>query len=53
MSRNRASPPPDTGDDWDTLWNLLTPDEQAKNNIKIALLDEIINTRLKSDMTQK
>ncbi|MDR1701488.1 MAG: helix-turn-helix transcriptional regulator [Sporomusaceae bacterium] len=42
------------GDDWDNLRNtLLTPEERAETDLKIALLGEIINARQASGLTQK
>ena len=42
------------GDDWDKLReNLLTPEERAATDIKISLLGEIINARVKQKLTQK
>jgi ribosome-binding protein aMBF1 (putative translation factor) len=50
--RNKAISP--VGDDWDTLReSLLTPEERAETDIKIALLGEIINARQSSGLTQK
>ena len=42
------------GDDWDDLRKtLLTPEERAETDIKVALLGEIINARQANGMTQK
>jgi len=42
------------GDDWDSLREtLLNPEERAATDVKIALLDEIINARQSSGMTHK
>ena len=42
------------GDDWDTLREtLLTPEERAATDIKVALLGEIINARQTQGFTQK
>ena len=42
------------GDDWDSLrQTLLTPEERAETDVKIALLGEIINARQASGLTQK
>ena len=42
------------GEDWDNLReSLLTPEERAETDIKIALLSEIISTRQASGLTQK
>ena len=50
--KNRAIPP--TGDDWDDLRNeLLTPEERAETDIKVAILGEILNARQASGLTQK
>jgi ribosome-binding protein aMBF1 (putative translation factor) len=50
--RNKAISP--VGDDWDALREtLLTPEERAETDIKIALLGEIINARQASGLTQK
>jgi DNA-binding XRE family transcriptional regulator len=50
--RNKGISP--IGDDWNTLREtLLTPEERAETDIKIALLGEIINARKSSGLTQK
>jgi DNA-binding XRE family transcriptional regulator len=50
--RNKSVSP--IGDDWDSLReSLLTPEERAETDIKIALLDEIIKARQSRGMTQK
>jgi DNA-binding XRE family transcriptional regulator len=50
--RNKSISP--IGDDWDNLRNsLLTPEERAETDIKIALLGEIINARQSQGLTQK
>jgi len=42
------------GDDWDNLRKaLLTPEERAETDIKVALLEEIINARQANGLTQK
>jgi ribosome-binding protein aMBF1 (putative translation factor) len=42
------------GDDWDTLRKtLITPEERAETDIKVALLGEIINARQANGLTQK
>jgi len=42
------------GDDWDDLREtLLTPEERAQTDIKVALLNEIINARKANGLTQK
>ncbi|GHT93088.1 putative HTH-type transcriptional regulator [Alphaproteobacteria bacterium] len=52
MSRNKAFPP--AGADWDDLRvELLTPEERAETDVKIALLSEIINARTDNGLTQK
>jgi DNA-binding XRE family transcriptional regulator len=52
MSRNKAFPP--AGTDWDDLrLELLTPEERAETDVKIALLSEIINARMDNGLTQK
>jgi len=50
--RNKAISP--VGDDWDDLREtLLTPEERAQTDIKVALLSEIINARQANGLTQK
>lgn len=50
--RNKPISP--VGDDWNNLREvLLTPEERAETDIKIALLGEIINARQTSGLTQK
>jgi len=50
--RNKAISP--IGDDWDALREtLLTPEERAQTDIKVALLNEIINARQTNGLTQK
>ena len=50
--RNKAISP--IGDDWDDLREtLLTPEERAQTDIKVALLNEIINARQANGLTQK
>jgi len=50
--RNKALSP--VGDDWDNLREtLLTPEERAQTDIKVALLNEIINARQANGLTQK
>jgi DNA-binding XRE family transcriptional regulator len=50
--RNKGVSP--IGDDWDTLREtLLTPEERAETDIKVALLGEIINARQENGLTQK
>ena len=50
--KNKISSP--MGDDWDILRkSLLTSEERAATDVKIALLDEIIHARKSSGMTQK
>jgi len=50
--RNKPISP--IGDDWDTLREtLLTPEERAQTDIKVALLSEIISARQASGLTQK
>ncbi|MDR1736534.1 MAG: helix-turn-helix transcriptional regulator [Oscillospiraceae bacterium] len=50
--RNKSISP--VGDDWDCLREaLLTPEERAETDIKVALLGEIVNARQSSGMTQK
>jgi len=50
--RNKAISP--IGDDWDDLREtLLTPEERAQTDIKVALLNEIINARHTNGLTQK
>jgi len=50
--RNKAISP--VGDDWDDLREtLLTPEERAQTDIKVALLNEIINARQANGLTQK
>jgi ribosome-binding protein aMBF1 (putative translation factor) len=42
------------GDSWENVRNtLLTPEERAATDIKIALLGEIINARQNNGLTQK
>ena len=42
------------GDDWDSLREtLLSPEERATTDVKIALLGEIISARQSSGLTQK
>jgi len=50
--KNKAITP--IGDDWDDLREtLLTPEERAQTDIKVALLNEIINARHANGLTQK
>jgi DNA-binding XRE family transcriptional regulator len=50
--RNKPISP--VGDDWETLREtLLTPEERAETELKLALLDEIINARRTNGLTQK
>jgi len=50
--KNKAISP--VGDDWDNLREtLLTPEEPAQTDIKVALLNEIINARQANGLTQK
>ena len=50
--RNKPISP--IGDDWETLREtLLTPEERAETDIKIALLGEIISARQANGFTQK
>ena len=50
--RNKPISP--IGDDWDTLREtLLTPEERAQTDIKVALLSEIISARQAIGLTQK
>jgi len=50
--RNKAISP--IGDDWDDLREtLLTPEERVQTDIKVALLNEIINARHTNGLTQK
>jgi len=50
--RNKAISP--IGDSWDDLREtLLTPEERAQTDIKVALLNEIINARHANGLTQK
>jgi len=50
--KNKAISP--VGDDWDDLREtLLTPEERAQTDIKVALLNEIINARQANGLTQK
>ena len=50
--RNKPISP--IGDDWDSLREtLLTPEERAETDVKVALLSEIINARQSSGLTQK
>ena len=50
--RNKVLSP--LGDDWDDLREtLLTPEERAQTDIKVALLSEIINARKANGLTQK
>ena len=50
--RNKAISP--IGDDWDDLREkLLTPEERAQTDVKVALLNEIINARKVNGLTQK
>jgi len=50
--RNKAISP--LGDDWDDLREtLLSPEERAQTDVKVALLNEIINARHASGLTQK
>jgi DNA-binding XRE family transcriptional regulator len=50
--RNKAISP--VGDDWEALREtLLTPEERAETDIKIALLGEIIKARQSNGLTQK
>jgi DNA-binding XRE family transcriptional regulator len=52
MSRNKAISP--IGDSWESLRSaLLTPEERAEIDIKVALLGEIIKARQNNGMTQK
>ena len=42
------------GDDWDDLRvTLLTSEERAQTDVKVALLNEIINARKANGLTQK
>jgi len=42
------------GDDWSSIREtLLTPEERAQTDIKVALLNEIINARKANGLTQK
>ena len=51
MSNKPISP---TGDDWDDLRNtLLTSDERAETDMKVALISEIIYARRENGFTQK
>lgn len=50
--RNKAISP--IGDSWDELRKtLLTPEERAETDIKVALLEEIIKARQEQGLTQK
>ena len=50
----RNKPVPPIGDDWDSLREtLLTPEERAETDLKVALLGEIINARQTKGLTQK
>jgi len=50
--RNKVISP--VGDDWDDLREiLLTQEERAQTDIKVALLNEIINARQANGLTQK
>jgi len=50
--RNKPISP--IGDDWDNLREtLLTPEERAQTDVKVALLSEIINARQACGLTQK
>jgi len=50
--KNKSISP--VGDDWDDLREtLLTPEERAQTDIKVALLNEIINARHANGLTQK
>lgn len=50
--RNKAISP--IGDSWDELREtLLTPEERAETDIKVALLGEIIKARQEQGLTQK
>ena len=50
--RNKAISP--IGDDWDGLREtLLTPEERAQTDVKVALLNEIISARHSNGLTQK
>ena len=52
MMKNRTVSP--TGDDWNKLrGKLLTPEERAATDIKVALLGEIIKARHERGITQK
>jgi DNA-binding XRE family transcriptional regulator len=52
MSRNKVYAP--TGDDWDDIrLEHIPPEIRAETNVKIALLGEIINTRMDNGLTQK
>jgi len=51
MKNKPVSP---VGDDWDELREtLLTSEERAETDIKVALLGEIINARQAGGLTQK
>ncbi|MDR2600065.1 MAG: helix-turn-helix transcriptional regulator [Oscillospiraceae bacterium] len=50
--RNKVISP--VGDDWNDLREvLLTPEERVQTDIKVALLNEIINARQSNGLTQK
>ena len=50
--RNKAISP--IGDNWDDLREtLLTPEERTQTDVKVALLNEIINARHANGLTQK
>jgi len=52
MTRNNYISP--IGDDWEDLRNeLLSPEERAETDLKIALLDEIINARKDMGLSQR
>ena len=52
MMNNKPISP--IGDDWDVLREeLLTPEERATTDLKLALLGEIINARQEQGFTQK
>jgi len=52
MTENNYISP--VGDDWEDLrQELLTPEERAETDLKIALLDEIINARNDMGFSQR
>ena len=52
MTNNKVNLP--VGDDWSELREtLLTAEERAETDVKIALLGEIINARQSNGLTQK